>query len=142
MVRPASRHPTELELEILKVLWREGPCPARAVWEALAAVRKLACTSVITVMNIMVEKGYLARRKRRGSFVYRPRVGQDATAGRMLGDLVERVFDGSASAAMLNLLETGRLDEQEIRRMKELLDEHSGAGESSGPARPRKEDRS
>ena len=54
MARPASQHPTELELEILKVIWRDGACTVRNVREALAPTRKLAHTSVITVMNIMV----------------------------------------------------------------------------------------
>ena len=121
MPRPASKHPTELELAILKILWRDGPLPVRDARDALAADRDLAYTSVMTVMNIMVEKGYLRRRKQGARYVYRPVVGQEATSRRMLGDLVDRVFDGSASAAMVNLLDAADLDADELREIRALL---------------------
>jgi len=122
MARPASKHPTELELAILKILWRDGPLPVRDVRDALAADRELAYTSVMTVMNIMAEKGYLRRRKQAARYVYRPVVGEEATSRRMLGDLVDRVFDGSASAAMVNLLDAADLDADELREIRALLD--------------------
>ena len=126
MARPASKHPTELELEILKVLWQRGPLPVKEVREALAAFRDLAYTSVITVMNIMVDKGYLSRRKEGASFVYRPLASQRNTRRRMLGDVVNRLFNGSAAAAMVNLLESADLDEGEIERIRRLLNGKAG----------------
>ena len=126
MARPGSRHPTELELEILKVLWRGGPLPVSRVREALAPFRELAITSVTTIMNIMVRKGYLRREKSDGSFKYGPRVSERATAGRMLKDIVDRVFDGSAAVAVARLLETGELDEAELKRVRALLRTHEG----------------
>ena len=125
MARPASRHPTELELEILKVLWREGSLTVRQVRDALAPSRDLAHTSVLTMLSIMVNKGYLARAKRGGRHVYRPRIAEKSVGRRMLGDLVDRVFDGSAAAAMVNLLEAGDLDRDEIRRIREVIDRRS-----------------
>ena len=122
MARPSSRHPTELELEILKILWRQGPLPVRQVRQALASSRELAYTSVMTIMNIMVDKGYLARRKQGPSFVYRPRVSEKKTSGRMLKDLVNRVFDGSAVAVVVNLLETSDVDEQELEELRGILE--------------------
>jgi len=128
MARPASKHPTELELQILKVLWQQGPLPVREVREGLAPARELAYTSVITIMNIMMDKGYLARRKVGPSYVYRPRVTEKATTRRMLKDLVNRAFNGSAAAVMVNLLESADLDRAEIDRIRELLDGKSGEG--------------
>ena len=128
MARRSSRHPTESELEILNILWRRGPLPVREVRDALD--RPLAYTSVMTVMNIMVDKGYLARRKDGGSFVYRARIGQKATTRRMLGDLVDRAFDGSPAAVMINLLESADLDQAEIEKLRELLDRRHGEGKS------------
>ena len=88
MARPASQHPTDFELEILKVLWRDGPKPVRHVRDALAAAgRELAYTSVMTVMNIMADKGYVRRNKNPrdgGGYVYHPLVKEQATTGRML----------------------------------------------------------
>jgi len=130
MARPASRHPTELELEILKILWGSGPLSARSVREALVGFRDLAHTSVLTIMNIMVEKGYLSRRKQRAGYVYRPRVSEKATTRRMLSDLVDRAFRGSAAQVMVNLLELGDLDEAEIKRIRQLLKRKSGERQS------------
>jgi BlaI family penicillinase repressor len=121
MARPPSRHPTELELEILKTLWRDGPAPVRLVRDALTPFRNLAYTSVMTIMNIMAKKGYLKRKKQGGRYVYSPRVSERSVSRRILRDLVERVFDGSAVAAMLNLLETSDVRETELQELREII---------------------
>ena len=126
MARPASKHPTELELEILKVIWREGPLPVSRARDELAGFRDLAVTSVTTVMNIMVRKGYLKKSKSGGSFVYAARIREAATARRMLKDVVDRVFDGSAAALVAGLLKTADLDEAELRQIQDLLDRRKG----------------
>ncbi len=125
MARPSSKHPTQLELAILKILWEQGPLSVGPVRKALTPSRKLAYTSVITIMNIMVNKGYLTRRKDGARYVYRPRITEKATSRKMLRDLVDRVFDGSASAVMVNLLESTELDQAEIGRLQDLLDRKS-----------------
>jgi len=133
MTRPASRYPTELELEILKVLWREGPCAVRRVREALAeGGRELAYTSVMTMLGIMTRKRYLRRAKDGRSYVYSPRVAEAETKKGLLGDVVERAFDGSARAVMLSLLELGDVDEAELDELRALIDrsiEKKGAGQ-------------
>jgi len=124
MPRPASRHPTELELEILKVLWERGPLPTRDIRDALAsgeAARDLAHTSVITILNIMVDKGYLDRTKDGGAYTFSPLVKRADVSGGMLDDLVERVFSGSAASLMLNLLERADLDDDEVRRLRAMI---------------------
>jgi len=121
MARPASRYPTELELEILKILWREGPAPVRPVLEALVPFRELAYTSVMTIMNIMTRKGYLRRTKTGKSFTYTPRVTEEATTRGMLADLVDRAFEGSAKSVVLNLLETRDIDAGELAELRSLL---------------------
>jgi BlaI family transcriptional regulator, penicillinase repressor len=121
MARPASKHPTQLELEILKILWRDGPANVRAVRDALAASRDLAYTSVMTTMNIMTKKGFLRRSKDGPTWVYHPRVTQKTTSRRMLGDLVDRLFDGSTALAMTNLLETSDINGEELERLRALL---------------------
>jgi len=121
MARPSSRHPTELELEILKILWRDGPAPVRHVRDALTQFRDLAYTSVMTIMNIMTKKGYLRRRKQGGRYVYRPKISERCVSQRMLSDLVDRVFDGSAVAVMLNLLDTADVDESELEQLREII---------------------
>lgn len=123
MARPGSEHPTELELELLKVLWAESPLPVREVRERLAeqAGRTLSHSSVITMLNIMVRKGYLKRRKQGKSFLFIPKVAKESVAGGMTGDLLSRLFDGSASAMVLNLIETADLDADEIAEIRRLI---------------------
>jgi BlaI family penicillinase repressor len=123
MTRPASRYPTELELEILKILWRDGPCTVRDVRDSLAEVRELAYTSVMTVMNIMTRKRYLRRTKDGRSYLYAPRVAEAETKHGLLGDVVERAFDGSARAVMLSLLELGDIDQAELGELREIIEQ-------------------
>jgi predicted transcriptional regulator len=122
MARPQAKHPTELELEILKVLWAKGPLTGREVRDALAeAARDLAYTSVMTIMGIMEDKGYLRRKKQGNGFIYSARIAEKATLRRMLRDLVQRAYDGSVMAAMVNLLEESDMDADELKQLRQLL---------------------
>ena len=121
MARPTSRHPTELELEILKILWRKGALRPREVRDALVGFRDLAYTSVVTIMNIMVGKGYLGREKTGPCFTYKTRVTEQNTTRRMLRDLVNRVFGGSPAAVVVSLLDDADLDEAKVRELRAIL---------------------
>ena len=124
MARPRSEYPTGLELEILKILWQQSPLSVQAVREALVnrpSSRELTHSSVITVMNIMVGKRYLKRKKRGRAFEFAPRVSEQYVNRGMLGDLVKRVFDGSASALMLELLETSDIDSEELKELRKMI---------------------
>jgi predicted transcriptional regulator len=123
MARPASEHPTELELQILKIVWRRWPLPVRDVRDALAKQgRDLAHTSVITTLNTMVHKKYLKRTRQGKAYLYAPRIGQQEVCAGMLGDVVERVFDGSATAVMLALFDRAGLNAEELRDLRKLID--------------------
>lgn len=123
MARPGSDHPTKLELEILKILWDESPLPVRDVRAKLEteADRPLAHSSVITTLNIMYDKGLLRRRKEGKSFLFSPKVEKDQIAGGIMGDLLSRLFDGSPSAMMLNLLETTDINSSELAELRKLI---------------------
>jgi predicted transcriptional regulator len=122
MARPASDYPTDLELEILKVLWDESPLPVRDVRNRLeTAGRPLAHSSVITVLNIMVRKGYLRRRKEGKAFLFSPKVEKQSMSGGIVGDVLTRLFDGSPSAMILNLLETADIDSDELQELRKLI---------------------
>ncbi len=122
MPRPTSPHPTPLELEILKILWRDGRSPVRHVRQSLANTgRDLAHTSVTTIMTIMTRKGYLRRVSQAGAHLYTPLLKQRSTLRRMLQDLVDRAFNGSASAVALHLLETSDLTRADLKDLRELV---------------------
>ena len=121
MSRPTSKHPTELELEILKVLWHIGPATVRQVRDELAAIRDLAYTTVMTMMTIMDKKGYVQRKKDGRSFVYEATYQEQKASRNMLQDVVDRLFGGSTKAVMQHLLETSDLDESELKQIRLLI---------------------
>jgi predicted transcriptional regulator len=120
--RPAASHPTDLELEILKVLWESSGATVRQVQAALAPRRPLAVTSITTILNIMARKRYVKRSKAGGVYVYRPLVTEIATARGMIRDLVNRLFRGSVSSLMLTLLSEQDLDEKTLKEIRAILD--------------------
>jgi predicted transcriptional regulator len=124
MARPNSEYPTELELQILKVLWDDEPMTVRDVRDALAAGgRDLAHTTVITMLGTMVDKGKIEKLEptQGKAFRFSPLIQRDDVSRGMLGDLVERVFDGSAEAVMLSLFDVKELDEEELTSLRKLL---------------------
>ena len=126
MARPVSQHPTELELQILKILWAYSPRTAREIREALAEVgRDLAHTSVITTLRIMVDKQQLRQLApvQGKAFRFDPLVEEGDVSRKMLGDLVERVFDGSAEAVMLSLFDVSEMDDDTLKQLRRALNQ-------------------
>lgn len=126
MVRLPSEHPTALELQMLKVLWDEHPLTARQIRDVLAdRGRDLAHTSVITTLQKMVDKGQLEQLAPVEGKAWRfsPLVAEEAVSRRMLGDLVDRVFDGSAEAVMLSLFDVSDLDEDALKRLRRTFNQ-------------------
>jgi BlaI family transcriptional regulator, penicillinase repressor len=120
--RERSEHPTELELQILKVLWQKAPAPVRDIRADLAKRgRALAHTSVITMLNIMVRKGYLKRTKQANAFFFEPTVTHAAVSRQMLGDMVNRVFDGSAKDVLLTLFDASEVDADELKEIRRYI---------------------
>ncbi|MEM6776050.1 MAG: BlaI/MecI/CopY family transcriptional regulator [Planctomycetota bacterium] len=123
MARRESEHPTELELEILKVLWAQSPLPVREVRSRLGeeAGRPLAHSTVVTMLNIMHRKGFVRRRKHGKAFLFSAKDERQNVVGRMMGDLVSKAFDGSPTALVLNLLETNDLDAEELSELRKMI---------------------
>lgn len=123
MARPATGRPTDQELEILKVLWEHGPSSVRDVWKVIAQSRDIGCTSVLKIMQIMRDKGLVVCDTKQRPQVYRPRQSQQATLKHLAGDLLERVFGGSARLLLLHALDTKRCPPKELGEIRDLLDE-------------------
>ena len=127
MARKKSKYPTELELEILKVLWERSPQTVREVRAELASrSRELAHTSLITTLNVMFEKGFVKRKAAREGkgYAFSPRVSRQKVSQGMVGDLVQRVFEGSSSALMLSLLESDQLKPEAHAELRETIDRY------------------
>lgn len=122
MGRTASEYPTEPELQILKILWQKAPLPVRDIRQGLIELgRDVAHTTVITTLNVMVKKKYLQRTRQANAFLFRPRVTREEVSDGMLGDLVRRVFDGSAAAVMLSLFECTEIDPDELKELRQIV---------------------
>jgi BlaI family transcriptional regulator, penicillinase repressor len=124
MTKPVAR-PTDAELEILSVLWSRGPSTVREVHGELAE-RRVGYTTVLKLLQIMAEKGLVARDESERAHVYRARLAQEQTQKQLIGDLVDRAFGGSASRLVLRALSSRKSSPEEIERIRELLDELEG----------------
>ncbi len=129
MARTASKVPTELELEILRQLWDRQPMSGKQVVESLKPNREITYQAVMTMLGVMESKGYVNRQRVDGCFVYQARVTAKATSKRMLQDLVHKLFDGSASAAVLNLLDISKLSSEELEELRKKVDSHQSGDE-------------
>jgi len=123
MPRKPSPVPTEAELELLKLVWKLGDATVRDVLEALPPERKLAYTTVMSMMRILERKGYLTHRAQGRAFLYQPRVSEDEVAEGMLSHLIDRMFEGSAELLMVKLLEAAELTEEQLRMLKKKVEE-------------------
>ena len=118
--------PTNAEFAILGVLWRFGPSSVREVQGAIG--REVGYTTVLKTMQIMREKGLLAREDRGRAHVYRP-VAQEATAKRdLLGDLMDRAFGGSARDLVMHALAAKPASAEELAAIRRMLDELEAGG--------------
>ena len=122
MPRPANAHPTDGELEILRVLWAEGPTALSVLCERLRQERDVAATTVATMLRVMAGKG-LARRTGSGrGAVWSAAVSQEKTERGMVRKLVDRVFDGAADRLAAHLVEGGQLDADQLKELRRLID--------------------
>ena len=111
---------TEQELEIMKIVWRLKTPTVRDVYEALLAQRRIAYTTVMTMMNILETKGYLKKTRGEKAFAYAPSKPEAQVIRAMVRDFVDRVFNGAAEPLLLHLVEDEKLsskDLDEIRRI-------------------------
>lgn len=140
MARNASKEPTPAELEILNVLWESGAAPLSEVCARLRERRKVATTTVATMLGVMLRKGLVRRSRVRRGYRWAARVTRQATATDLLQRLAERVFDGSTRRLIAHLISSERLSRRERDEIRRLLDEAGGG--SGGRSRRQGEGRS
>lgn len=128
MARPRQTTPTEGELEILKVLWDQGPCTVRDALNELNKTRPRAYTSVMSLMNIMAEKGLLEREPQGRAFLYRAKKPREKTLGHMVQDLLSRAFEGSASSLVAHVLNQSTPDSDELEKIRKAIEEFQREG--------------
>lgn len=114
---------TPHELEIMKVVWSRGHATVRDVYEALLEDRKVAYTTVMTMMNVLEKKGHLRKKPEGRSFLYRPTRPQRLVVGSMVREFVERVFGGSAAPLLAHLVDEERLTPEELDSLAKRIEE-------------------
>ena len=122
---PKPPAPSDLELQVLAVLWDRGPSTVRDVIDALPDEKERAYTSVLSVMQVMQKKGLLklAPERRGLAHIYTPAVTRRQALGPMLRGLVRKVFHGNAASAVQHLLTEHRVSEEELAEIRRLLDQ-------------------
>ena len=112
--------PSDAEFGILTFLWQNGPSTVREVHEALA--KSTGYTSTLKQMQVMHEKGLLQRIEDQRSHIYEPAISKDQAQARFAGELMHRVFEGSARSLVLGALTAQRASERELEEIREILD--------------------
>ena len=114
--------PTNAELELLQELWRRGPQTVRDVHEAVRRGRDIGYTTVLKTLQVMAEKGLVTRDESSRSHVYAAAVPEGAVKRRLVSDLLDRAFDGSAAGLVMQALSAKRASPEELRQIRALLE--------------------
>lgn len=124
MTTPTTPKPTASELEILQILWERGPSTVREVHEALSEKRPIGYTSVLKLMQIMTVKGTVRRNEEQRAHVYEAVQPAEKTKRQLALDVLQRVFDGSASELMMHALAGHKASKEELEELRRLLNEY------------------
>jgi BlaI family penicillinase repressor len=124
-MRPKSKTLTDQELEIMKVVWKQEPVTVRDVYEALLAERKIAYTTVMTMMKIMTDKHHLKRRLDDRTYVYETTRPKSQIIMELVGDFLRRVFNGSAEPLVLYLVRNRFVSKEELEEILRMVRERA-----------------
>lgn len=123
MARQVSSQPTEVELQILRILWDDGPSIARHIHNALQAVKKTTYSTTVKMLSVMLEKQLVRRDDEASPQIYRAAMSRDSAGKRIVRDLVEKVYDGAAMHLVLHALKGATASKEELTEVRRLLDE-------------------
>ncbi|HNG95976.1 MAG TPA: BlaI/MecI/CopY family transcriptional regulator [Acidobacteriota bacterium] len=123
MSEPKDPRPTDAELQLLKILWERGPSTVREVHEALNQPKPTMYTTVLKTLQIMAEKGLVRRDENQRAHVYEAAIERESTQRKLVFDLLDRVFDGSARQLVLHALSSRRASSTELAEIRKFLDD-------------------
>ena len=122
MRRPAQVL-TEQELEIMKIVWQHEDATVRDVYEELRSRRRIAYTTVMTMMNILEQKGHLKKARQERAYLYRATRPKTQVLQEMVRDFVGRVFDGAAQPLLVHLVQDQKLDDNDLQELRRMVRE-------------------
>lgn len=124
MARPKANELTERELEVMQVFWETGEQTAQDAQKQLeSSGRKLAYTTVATLIKILVEKKFLEQTNEKRPFTFKPIRSFEEVSGNIVGELIERVFGGSREQLLIRMMKQKRLSKKERQLLEEILKE-------------------
>src|SRR3972149_4789654 len=131
--------PTDRELEALKVLWDRREATVREIADAMnSGDQELAYTTVLSLLQVMEQKGLVAHRRDGRAYVYLPRVERQETFRQLAGGFLEKVFDGAVDEYLVHALDSKRLSDQELDQLEAMLAAARGRGASNQKSARRK----
>ncbi|MCF7957536.1 MAG: BlaI/MecI/CopY family transcriptional regulator [Phycisphaerae bacterium] len=113
--------PTDGELEVLRVLWDNGPSTVKQVHEAINKTKPIGYTTTLKVMQVMLEKGLLIRNDSKYRHIYTPAVSEEMTQGQLLTDFLDKAFSGSAEKLVMQLMSAKKLSAKERAKITKIL---------------------
>ena len=125
-MRPRSATLTGSELEIMKIVWRLERTTVRDVYEELLKDRKIAYTTVMTMMKVLEQKGHLKRSSEDKAHVYEPSESRLKVVGSMVTEFLNRVFDGSAEPLLAHLVDQKHITREELAEIAKLRSQPRG----------------
>jgi BlaI family transcriptional regulator, penicillinase repressor len=126
MARRSSAQPTEVEMQILRILWELGPSPVREIHKRLEAAKGTNYSTTVKMLSVMLQKNLVKRDEEAQPHVYRAVLTRAKAGQRMLNDLVDKVYEGSAMSLVLGALSTTKATKEELREIRRILDEMEG----------------
>ena len=123
MNKPSPPRPTNAELEILRVLWQNGPSTVRSVTESLNKTREVGYTTVLKLLQIMTEKRLVLRDESQRSHLYEARMRREQTQRQLVQDLLARAFGGASDELVMQALRAKKVSRDELAEIRKLLDE-------------------
>ena len=116
----------DLEVDVMGIIWSMKKATVKDVFEIMYERRQLAYTTIMTVMNRLAIKGILEQDKTSVPYIYRPLVERDQMANSMVGEVVDRLLEGSAGAVVSYLIDGGKMKKEDIAELKDLIKEKEG----------------
>ena len=123
MPRHRQETPTAVELEILQVLWSHQPATVRQVVDVLNETRTRAYTSILSMLNVMLEKGLVERETQGRAHLYRAKASRESTLGGVVKDLLGRAFNGSSTSLIAQVLEQSKPSAEELDEIRRTIEE-------------------
>ena len=130
MPRHSSKQPTEVELEILRILWEAETASSREVHEQLAKLRDTNFSTTVKMLAVMVDKGMVSRDESSRPIQFRAAKSKEKTQSGILKNLIRKAYDGSASSLVMQALSSQKSSKQELQQIRELLDQLDKKGDA------------